>query len=130
MARPKKRKTPRGPRPGGRGAPPAAAQLDLLAQAQKMQEEMDRIQEALAEEVLEVSVGGGAVRVEITGQQQVRAIEIDPELLDPEEVDMLQDMLVAAINQAIEKSQALAAERMQAVMGNFSLGGMSFPGLL
>lgn len=130
MARPKKRKTPREPRPGGRGAPSSAARLDLLAQAQKMQEEMDRVQEALAEEVLEVTVGGGAVRVEITGQQQVRTIEIDPELLDPEEVDMLQDLLVVAINQAIEKSQALAAERMQAVMGNFSLGGLSFPGLL
>ena len=95
-----------------------------MAQVQKMQEEMARVQQALAEEVLEVTVGGGAVRVTITGQQEVRAIEVDPELLDPEEVEMLQDMLVAAINQAIEKSQALAAERLQAVTGGLSLPGL------
>ncbi len=98
--------------------------MDLMAQVQKMQEEMARVQQALAEEVLEVTVGGGAVRVTITGQQEVRAIEVDPELLDPEEVEMLQDMLVAAINQAIEKSQALAAERLQAVTGGLSLPGL------
>jgi len=99
--------------------------MDLMARVQKMQEEMAKAQEALADEVLEVSVGGGAVRVKITGQQQVRAIEIDPELLDPEEVEMLQDMLVAAVNAAIEKSQAVAAERLQAITG-----GLSLPGLL
>ncbi len=98
--------------------------MDLMAQVQKMQEEMAKVQEALSEEVLEVTVGGGAVRVLITGQQEVRAIEIDPELLDPEEVDMLQDMLVAAVNQAIEKSQALAAERLQSVTGGLSLPGL------
>ncbi len=123
MARPKKRKTPRGGRGGGMlgGGNPT----DLLAQVQRMQEEMEKMQAALAEETLEVTVGGGAVRVVITGQQVVRSIEIEPELLDPEEADMLQDMLVAAVNQAIERSQALAAERMQSITG-----GLSLPGLL
>ena len=98
--------------------------MDLLSQVQKMQEEMEKVQAALAEEVLEVTVGGGAVRVEITGQQVVRAIEIDPDVLDPDDVEMLQDMLVAAVNQAIEKSQALAAERLQAITGGISLPGL------
>ena len=125
MARPKKRKAPRGMRPSGLGGLGGGSRMDLMAQVQKMQEEMAKIQDELAEEVLEVSVGGGAVRVTITGQQEVRSIEIDPELLDPEEIDMLQDMLVAAINQAIETSQARAAERLQAITG-----GLSLPGLL
>ncbi len=125
MARPKKRRTPRGAKPAGLGGLGGGSPMDLMAQVQKMQEEMAKAQEALADEVLEVSVGGGAVRVKITGQQQVRAIEIDPELLDPEEVEMLQDMLVAAVNAAIEKSQAVAAERLQAITG-----GLSLPGLL
>ena len=124
MARPKKRKMPRGMKSSGLGGFGGGSPMDLMAQVQKMQEEMARVQQALAEEVLEVTVGGGAVRVTITGQQEVRAIEVDPELLDPEEVEMLQDMLVAAINQAIEKSQALAAERLQAVTGGLSLPGL------
>lgn len=99
--------------------------MGLMAEVQRMQEEVEKIQAALAEETVEATAGGGAVRVVITGQQMVRDIEIDPDLLDPEEVDMLQDLLLAAINQAIEKSQTLAAERMQALTG-----GLSLPGLL
>lgn len=125
MARRKKRKAPRGAKPSGLAGLGGGSSMNLMAQVQKMQEEMARVQEALAEEEVEVSVGGGAVRVRITGQQEIRAIEIDPELLDPEEVEMLQDMLVAAMNAAIEKSQALAAERLQAITG-----GLSIPGLL
>ncbi len=125
MARPKKRKPARGARPGGVGGGLGSNPMDLMAQVQKMQEEMARVQESLAAETLEVTVGGGAVKVVITGHQEVKAIEIDPDLLDPEEVEMLQDLLLAAVNQAIERSQALAAERMQAVTG-----GLSIPGLL
>ncbi len=125
MARPKKRKPARGSRPAGLGGGLGTHPMDLMAQVQKVQEEMARVQEALAEETLEVTVGGGAVKVVITGQQVVKAIKVDPDLLDPDEVDMLEDLLLAAVNQAIERSQALAAERMQAITG-----GLSIPGLL
>lgn len=107
----KPKKKPKGPRGGG----------NMLAQVQKMQEDMAAAQESLAEETVTVTAGGGAISIEITGHQRVEAITVDPELLDPEEAEMLQDMLVAAVNQAIEQSQAMAAERMEGITGG--LGG-------
>ncbi len=123
MARPKKRKTARSTRPvsGGKGM----GQGDLMARVQRMQEEMERVQAELAEQEIEVTAGGGAIRVIITGEQVVRRIELDPDVVDPEDVEMLQDLLVAAVNQAIERSQALASERLGALTG-----GLSLPGLL
>jgi DNA-binding YbaB/EbfC family protein len=97
---------------------------NLMAQVQQMQEQMASQQDALASETLSVSVGGGAVTVVITGHQRIQSIEIQPELIDPEEVDMLQDMLVAAINSAIEQSQAMAAERMEGVTGGLNIGDL------
>jgi len=100
-------------------------QGDLMARVQRMQEEMERVQAELAEQEIEVTAGGGAIRVIITGEQVVRRIELDPDVVDPEDVEMLQDLLVAAVNQAIERSQALASERLGALTG-----GLSLPGLL
>ncbi len=101
----------------------------MLSQVQQMQEQMAQAQKALEDEFISVTAGGGAITVEISGHQRVKAIEIDKELLDPEEADMLQDMLVAAVNQAIEQSQALAAERMENISSGVSglqdmLGGL------
>lgn len=96
---------------------------DMLAQMQQMQQQMAETQEALANETLTVTAGGGAISVTITGHQRVQAIEIAPELIDPEEVDMLQDLLVAAVNQAIEQSQAMSAERMEGITGG--MGGLN-----
>jgi DNA-binding YbaB/EbfC family protein len=109
----KPKKKSQGPRGGG----------NMLAQVQKMQEDMATAQESLADETVTVTAGGGAISIEITGHQRVEAITVDPELLDPEEVEMLQDMLVAAVNQAIEQSQAMAAERMEGITGGLDLGG-------
>jgi len=99
-----------------------------MAQVQQMQEQMASQQEALATETVSVSAGGGAITVVITGHQRIQSIEIQPDLIDPEEVDMLQDMLVAAVNSAIEQSQAMAAERMEGLTGGLNindlLGGM------
>ena len=115
--------------PGG-GAP---NQASLMRQIQKMQEDMAAAQAALEEETVEVSVGGGAVTVVITGHQQVKSIAIDPEAIDLDDEEWLtdlQDLLVAAVNQAIEQSQAFAAERMQGVTGGLEsmlpggLGGL------
>ncbi len=96
---------------------------NLAQQIQKMQQDMVKAQEELAEETLEVSAGGGMVRVIITGHQRIRSIEIKPEVVDPEDVEMLQDMLVAAVNQAIERSQAMAAERLEGLTGGLNLPG-------
>ena len=117
---------------GGFGGPqmPMGGQNNMMRQLQKMQEDMQKAQEALADETLEVEAGGGAVKIVITGHQRVKAVTINPAALDttdPEWANDLQDLLVVAINQAIEKSQERAAERMEAITGG--LNGMLPPGL-
>ncbi|MBX3080171.1 MAG: YbaB/EbfC family nucleoid-associated protein [Anaerolineae bacterium] len=112
---------------GGGGA---GNQAGMMRQLQKMQDDMQKAQEALAEEVLDITAGGGAVTVSITGHQRVKAIKIDPAALDtsdPEWAADLQDLLVIAVNQAIEESQKRAAERMEAITGG--LNGMLPGGL-
>jgi DNA-binding YbaB/EbfC family protein len=103
-----------------------------MAQMQKMQEDMAKAQEELKDETITVTSGGGAVSVVINGHQRVESITVNPELLDPEDVELLQDMLVAAVNSAIEQSQAMSAERMEGITGgmgdiNNLLGGL--PGM-
>jgi DNA-binding YbaB/EbfC family protein len=93
----------------------------MMAQMQKMQEDMATAQQELENETVTVTSGGGAVTVVITGHQRIQSIAINPELLDPEEADILQDMLVVAINSAIEQSQAMSAQRMEGITGG--LGG-------
>jgi DNA-binding YbaB/EbfC family protein len=119
--------------PMGPGGGMGGGNMGMMKQIQKMQEDMQKAQELLAEETLEIQAGGGAVTVVITGHQRVKAVTIKPELLDtsdPEWANDLQDLLVVAVNQAIEQSQARAAERMEAITGNLSgmlpggLGGL------
>ncbi len=93
----------------------------MLQQVQKLQEEMVKAQEALADESLSVTAGGGAIEITITGQQRLTAVKIDPEVVDPEDVEMLQDLIVAAVNEALDQSQALAAERMGALTSGLGL---------
>ena len=100
----------------------AASPNDMLGQVQKMQQEMAAAQAALESETVSVTAGGGAITVVITGHQRLQSITINPELLDPEEADFLQDMLVAGVNAAIEQSQTLAAQRMEGITGG--IGGM------
>ena len=97
----------------------------LAKQMQQMQARLAKIQEELGEETVEASVGGGVVTIMMTGHQQVQAVTIDPEALDPEDVETLQDLMVAAFNEALKKSQDLAAQRLSAVTG-----GMKIPGLM
>lgn len=97
----------------------------MLQQVQRMQEEMAKIQEALKDETVTASVGGGVVTVVMNGQQDLVSVAIAPEAVDPDDVDMLQDLLIAAFNSAMEQSRALAAERLSAVTG-----GLSIPGLM
>ena len=97
---------------------------DLMAQVQQMQQDMAAQQEALADETITVTAAGGVISVEITGHQRVKSITIDPEVVDPEDVEMLQDMLTAAVNAAIEQSQAMAAEKMEDLTGGMDLNSL------
>ncbi len=95
-----------------------------VKQIQQMQQRLLKAQEELANETVEVTAGGGVIKVIITGNQQVKQITIAPEAVDPSDVAMLEDLMVAAVNEAIAKSQELAAKRMGAVTGNLRLPGM------
>jgi DNA-binding YbaB/EbfC family protein len=100
---------------------------NLAKMAQQMQTQMAQAQQELAETTLEATAGGGAVRVVITGAQEVRSIEIDPSAVDASEVEMLQDLVVTAINEAINRSKELERERMGSIAGGMGMPGM--PGL-
>ena len=93
-----------------------------------MQQQMAAQQQALAEETVTVTAAGGAITIVITGHQRLESIAIDPEMLNPEDVEMLQDALLAGINAAIEQSQTMAAAKMEGITGgldvNSLLGGL------
>lgn len=97
---------------------------DFMQKIARMQEEMMQAQEQLGEERVTVSAGGGAVKVVIDGKQRLHQIVISPDALAQGDVEMLQDLLVAAVNNAIEQSQTLAAERLQGLTGSLGLPGM------
>jgi len=112
-------------RGGGRGfGGPQMGGAGMVKQLQKLQEDMASAQEALKQETLTVTAGGGAVTIVITGDQRIQSITLKPEIVDPADVEMLQDLIVAAVNEAIEASQAHAANKMQGLTG-----GLSIPGL-
>jgi DNA-binding YbaB/EbfC family protein len=98
----------------------------ILKQAQQMQAEMAKAQEQLKDEVVEASAGGGMVKVTMTGDLQLREITIDPQAIDPEDPELLQDMVTAAVNEALRSAQELAASKMGGIAG---LGGGGIPGL-
>jgi len=95
----------------------------LMKQAQQMQSEMMEAQEALKDEVVEASAGGGMVKVKMGGDLTLREIVIDPEAIDPEEAEMLQEMVQAAVNEGLRAAQELAGSKMGGIAGG-DLGGM------
>jgi len=99
----------------------------LLKQAQQMQQEMIAAQESLKDEVVEASAGGGMVTVQVTGDLQVKSVTIDPQAVDPDDVELLQDMVLAAVTEGLRKAQDLASSKLGAVTGG--LGGLGLPGL-
>jgi len=101
-------------------------QQKLMKQMQKMQEDMARAQEQLAQETVSASAGGGAVTATVTGAMELVSVEISPDAVDPEDVEMLQDVIVAAVNEAMRAAQELANQRMGAVTGGLS--GLGLPG--
>ena len=108
----------------------------MMKQVQEMQAEMAKAQKELESEIVEASAGGGMVKVKITGGLEIREIQIDPDAVDPEDVEMLQDMIVAAVNEAVRSAQEMAASRLGAASGlgglgggPGGLGGLGLPGL-
>lgn len=113
---------------GFKGGPKKSAlggQMGMMQQLQKMQEQLAEAQKSLEEEYVTATVGGGAVKVTMSGSQVCKSIEIDPTVFQEGDVEMLQDLLLAAFQQAQEKAQALAAERLSP----FTAGIGGFPGL-
>lgn len=104
----------------------------MLGQVQKMQKDMETAQRELESEAVEASAGGGIVTVAVSGALEVKAVRIAPEAVDPEDVEMLCDLVLAATNEALRAAQELAAKRMDAVTGALDvsgLGGLGLPGL-
>ena len=102
---------------------------DLGKQFDKMKQGMVEVQEQLANETVEVTAGGGAITIVITGHQRIQSIEILPEAINSEEPENLQDMLVAAVNNAIERSQLMAAQRLQGLTGDLDVPGLDLSSL-
>ena len=97
----------------------------MMQQAQKLQAQLAKVQEELGEATLEVSSGGGAVKVTINGQQEVKQVKISPEAIDPDDTEMLEDLVLTAVNEAISQSQQLAAKQLGGLTG-----GLKIPGLM
>lgn len=121
----------KGKRPGGRpNLPPMGGMNNtgnLMAQMNRLQEEMEKAQQALADEEVSAGAGGGMVTVVATGKQEIKSIVIKPEAVTPDDVEMLQDLVLAAVNEALEKARALESERMGALTGGIKLPpGMGF----
>lgn len=96
----------------------------VMKQAQMMQEEMNRIQTELEEKVIETTAGGGKVKVEMKGTKEIVSLKIDPEIVDPDDTEMLEDLVTVAVNDAIRQIEAMMEEGMSALTG-----GLNIPGL-
>jgi DNA-binding YbaB/EbfC family protein len=104
----------------------------MMAQVQKMQRDMEVAQEELRNEVVEASSGGGMVTVKVSGDLQVREVHIDPQAIDPDDAEILSDMVLAAVNDALRKAQQLAESKLGGATGGLdlgALGGLGLPGL-
>ena len=114
--------------PKGMGGGPTNMQ-GMLKQAQKMQEDMAALQEELDAREYDIKAGGGVVTVKINGKLEIKNIELDPDIVDPDDVETLQDILTAAVNEAIRTVQDTNEKEMAKVTGSLNMGGLGMPGL-
>jgi DNA-binding YbaB/EbfC family protein len=98
---------------------------DMLRQLQRMQDQISKAQQEIEESTVEASAGGGAVTVVVSGQPSVRLIKIAPEAVDPEDVEMLEDLIVAALNEALEKVRTMQAERLGSAASGLDILGLT-----
>ena len=106
------------------GMPGGMNQAAMMKQAQKMQQEMLRMQEELENKVFTASAGGGMVTAGVTGKHELQTLEINPEAVDPDDVEMLQDMIIAAVNEAMRAADAESQNNMAKLTGGMNLGGL------
>lgn len=108
---------------GSRGMPGMGGgiNMNMIKKAQKMQEDMQKMQEELENATYTATAGGGVVTATVSGKREITALEIDPEAVDPEDVEMLQDMVIAAVNEALRNAETAAAEGMQKITGGLNL---------
>ncbi len=108
---------------GGRGMPGMGGMnMNMIKQAQKMQQDMLKMQQELQEKEYQAAAGGGVVNAVVSGKHELKALHIDPEAVDPDDVEMLQDMIVAAVNEAMRAADADAADTMSKLTGGLNLG--------
>ncbi len=97
---------------------------NMMAQAQKMQANMERVQAEVEEREVEATAGGGAVKVVVSGKREMKSIEIAPEIVDPDDIEMLQDIIIAAVNEAMSNAEKMMNEEMSKVTGGMNMGGL------
>ncbi len=97
----------------------------MMQQVQKLQAKLAKAQQELSDVTLEASSGGGAVKVTVSGQQKIQSIKISPEVVNPEDVELLEDLVLAAVSEAMAKSQQLAAERLEGLTGGLKIPGLT-----
>ena len=111
--------------PKGFGGMPGGMNMNnLMKQAQKMQRQMAEMQEQLANKTLEVSSGGGAIKVTVNGEKQLLGLTISPEVVDPDDVEMLQDLVISAVNEALRQMDESVNSQMSKITGGMNLPGM------
>ena len=109
---------------GFRGMPGGMNQAAMMKQVQKMQQDMIRMQEELEAKTYTASAGGGVVKAEVNGKNEIVSLTIDPEAVDPDDVEMLQDMVIAAVNEALRNAESDKANNMSRMTGGLNLGGL------
>lgn len=109
---------------GFRGGMGGGMNMNMIKQAQKMQQDMLKMQEELEAKEYEASAGGGMVTARVSGKRELVALTINPEAVDPDDVEMLQDMVVAAVNEAMRKADAESQQNMAKLTGGLNLGGL------
>ncbi len=107
---------------GGFGGMGGMNMQSLMKQAQKMQKKMEEAQEALAEKTVETTSGGGAVKIVITGKKVIKSIKIDPEVIDPDDIEMLEDLILSSVNEAIRQADEMANNEMSKITGGVGNG--------
>ena len=109
---------------GFRGMPGGMNQAAMMKQVQKMQQDMIRMQEEMENKTYSASAGGGMVKAEVSGKNELVGLEINPEAVDPDDVEMLQDMVIAAVNEALRAAETDKANNMSKMTGGLNLGGL------
>ena len=97
----------------------------MIKQAQQLQKNMMKMQEELESATVEATAGGGAIKAVVTGKMRLESLEIDPEAVTPDDVDMLQDLVIAAVNEGMEKAQEMASSRMSSITGGLNIPGLN-----